>query len=320
MTGKTTTRTISDDVYLLAGLLGDVITSIAGEKAFDLEEDVRSLAKELRGGSEDAGEQLDALVRGADTDDLRMLIRAFTNYFQLINLAEDNERLRRVRRREQANPESPRRGSLREVVTLLAERGVTAGEIGEMLAQAQVRFVLTAHPTEARRRTVIDKLSRIFAIIRDLDQRQALPREIRRSRAWLASTIAELWTSNELRTHKPTVLDEVRAVLVYFGSTLVNVIPRIYRDLEEALADVFPDEPVTVPPFVTFGSWIGGDRDGNPFVTPDVTLEAMRIMREAALGFFEHRLTELAGRLSVSDHMVPPTRDLQPLLDTYGAM
>lgn len=313
-------RTISDDVYLLAGLLGDVIQSLAGPDAFELEEDVRALAKELRRNDPGAGERLDGLIRDADTDALRMLIRAFTNYFQLINLAEDNERIRRVRRREHANPELPRRGSLREVISLLQARGVTAAEIEALLEQAQVRFVLTAHPTEARRRTVIDKLSRIFAIIRDLDQQRALPWEIRRSRTWLASTIAELWTSNELRIQKPTVLDEVRAVLVYFGSTLVHVIPEIYRDLEEALADIYPDEPVRVPSFITFGSWIGGDRDGNPFVTPDVTLDALQIMRAAALGFLKHRLTELAGRLSVSERMVPPTELLTPLLERYGAL
>lgn len=313
-------RSISDDVYLLAGLLGEVIQSLAGPDAFELEEDVRALAKGLRRNDPGAGDRLDVMIREANTDALRMLIRAFTNYFQLINLAEDNERIRRVRRREHANPESPRRGSLREVISLLQQRGVTSAEIVALLEQAQVRFVLTAHPTEARRRTMIDKLSRIFSIIRDLDQQRALPWEIQRSRTWLASTIAELWTSNELRVQKPTVLDEVRAVLVYFGSTLVHVIPQIYRDLEEALADIYPGEPVKVPPFVTFGSWIGGDRDGNPFVTPDVTLEALQIMRDAALGFLKHRLTELAGRLSVSERMVPPTELLTPLLERYGAL
>lgn len=315
-----TNRSFSDDLYLLAGVLGDVIQQLAGQDAFDLEEEVRGLAKDLRKGVAGAGDRLDTVIQGADTGELRILIRAFTNYFQLINLAEDNERIRRVRRREHANPDAPRRGSIHEAVVMLANRGVTAEQISDMLAQAQMRFVLTAHPTEARRRTVIDKLARIFSLIRELDQRHALPREVRRARAWLASTIAELWTSNELRVQKPTVLDEVRAVLIYFGATLVNVIPEIYRDLETALGDVYPHSRVTVPPFLTFGSWIGGDRDGNPFVTPEVTVEALKIMREAAMGFLEHRLTELAGRLSVSDMMVPPVGLLDPLLARYGEM
>jgi phosphoenolpyruvate carboxylase len=185
-------------------LLGDVIRSVGGEHAFDLEEDVRAAAKDLRRGVTGADERLDAVIESADTDELRMLIRAFTNYFQLINLAEDNERIRRVRRREQHNPDSPRRGSIHEAIEALARRGISAAQMAEMLAQANVRFVLTAHPTEARRRTVIDKLSRIFATIRELDERDALPREVSRARAWLASTIAELWTSNELRVQKPT--------------------------------------------------------------------------------------------------------------------
>lgn len=311
-------RTFSDDQYLLAGILGDVIKALGGDAAFALEEDARRLGKELRQGSSDASERLDTLVRGADTLELRMLIRAFTNYFQLINLSEDNERIRRVRRRERQNPDRPRRGSIHETIRLLREHGVTAAEIERLLGVANVRFVLTAHPTEARRRTVIDKLARIFSVIRDMDERVARRSDVDRARTWLAATIAELWASNELHAAKLTVEDEIRAVLVYFGATLVDAIPLIYRDLEEALAAEYPDEFIPVPPFLTMGSWIGGDRDGNPFVTPSVTLQALAIMREAAIGFLDHRLTELAGRLSVSDRMVAPTSHLHDLLAAYG--
>ena len=313
-------RSLSDDVYLLAGLLGEVIQSLAGEEAFALEEEVRALAKQLRSGDAGAGVALEGIIQEADTADLRILIRAFTNYFQLINLSEDNERIRRLRVREHANPDQPRRGSIREAIAILARRGVDAATVQALLHEAQVRLVLTAHPTEARRRTVIDKLARIFATIRDLDERHALPVEVTRARARLASTIAELWTSNEIRTAKPTVLDEVRAVLVYFGSTLVDVVPEIYRDLEEALAEAYPDDPISVPPFLTFGSWIGGDRDGNPFVTPDVTVEALGIMRTAALGYLEGRITELAGRLSVSELMVTREHTIEPLRASYAGL
>jgi phosphoenolpyruvate carboxylase len=181
-------------------------------------------------------------------------------------------------------------------------------------------MVLTAHPTEARRRTVIDKLARIFSVIRNLDEKRALPYELDRARIRLSATIAELWSSNEIRTAKPTVLDEVRAVLVYFGSTFVEVIPEIYRDLEEALAESYPGDEIPVPPFLTFGSWIGGDRDGNPFVTPAVTVEALHVMRTAALAWLEGRLTELSGRLSVSELMTSPATALEPLLERYREM
>ena len=311
-------RSLSDDVYLLAGLLGDVITSMAGEDAFELEEAARTLAKRLRRGEADAGNDLQVLVHESDTDDLRILIRAFTNYFQLINLAEDSERIRRLRMREHAEPAQPRRGSIRHAVQSMADAGVEADEMQRLLDKAQVRLVLTAHPTEARRRTVIAKLARIFAVIRELDERHALPHEVTRARGRLASTIAELWSSNELRSVSPTVLDEVRGVLVYFASTLVEVIPLIYRDLEEALQDVYPGHDITVPPFLTFGSWIGGDRDGNPFVTPDVTEQALQAMRTAAISMLEQRLTGLAGRLSLSDEMANSGDYLKPLITRYA--
>src|SRR5215216_7252707 len=146
-------RTLSDDVHLLAGLLGEVLRSSGGERAFLQTEAARTLAKDLRGGDIQAGIELDAMVRGLPDDEAETLVRAFTNYFQLINLAEDSERIRRIRNREVAEG-GPRRGSLMEAVRLLADHGVDAGQLAELLNHARVRLVLTAHPTEARRRTI----------------------------------------------------------------------------------------------------------------------------------------------------------------------
>ena len=313
-------RTFSSDLYLLVGILGDVIQETAGTEAFELEEAVRAGSKSLRAGSSEAGIVLDELISGADSDDLRMLIRAFTTYFQLNNIVEDNERIRRVRRREAQNSEAERRGSIGEAIGALARRGITAEQMQKMLDQADVRFVLTAHPTEAKRRTIIDKLARIFSTIRQLDEHSALPREIERARTMMASTIAGLWTSNELRITNPTVQDELRATLVYFGSSIAPVLVEIYRDIEEGLAFHYPNDAIIVPSFVRFGSWIGGDRDGNPFVTPEVTIEALDIMRGAAIDLLYDRLRWLAGRVSVHDDMVKPTALLDPLLERYGAM
>ena len=313
-------RTFSDDLYLLVGILGDVIQETAGPDAFALEEAVRAGGKQLRRGDPDAGKELDRLIKNADSDELRVLIRAFTNYFQLNNIVEDSERIRRVRRRESENPTAPRRGSIHETIHALARRGITADQMQTLLNQADIRFVLTAHPTEARRRTIIDKLSRIFHTIRDLDERQALPREVDRARTMMASAIAGLWTSNELRITQPTVQDELRATLVYFASSLAPVLIAIYRDIEEGMAAVYPDQQITVPSFVRFGSWIGGDRDGNPFVTPDVTTEALHMMRSAAIDLLHDRLTWLAGRVSVHTRMVRPSTRLDTLLAEYGVM
>ncbi len=316
----TTERTISDDIYLLGGILGEVIRTQAGEDAFALEEEVRALGKAYRAGDASAGIQLSALVSSCSIEQASVLIRAFTNYFQLINLAEDNERVRRIRRREAERAPAPRRGSIREAIMMLRDRGMSADDLRSLLARAQVRLVLTAHPTEARRRTIIDKQARVFRIIRDLDERRPLPAEAARARVRLASTIAELWSSNEVRAVQPTVLDELHAGLIHFRQTLVHVVPQIYRDLEEALADLYPDEFIPVPPFLTFGSWIGGDRDGNPNVTPAVTAATLRIMKDAALDFLDLRLGELAGRISVSTYVTGPAHQLEPLLESYRGL
>ncbi len=312
-------RTLSDDIYLLAGILGNVLRGSGGERAFAQTETARGLAKELRGGDIQAGVQLDSLVRELPDEEAETLVRAFTNYFQLINLAEDSERLRRIRRREAASS-GPRRGSIDEAIGLLATRGVDAAHLTALLASAQIRLVLTAHPTEARRRTIIAKLARIFGVLRDLDERTLLPDEAARARELLAHTIEEVWYSEDVRAAKLTVLDEVRTSLVYLLSTFVEVIPRIYRDLEDAIAKHYPGADFDIPPLLMLGTWIGGDRDGNPNVTPEVTREALGLMRAAALGLLEGRLIELAGRLSVSEALAGPATSLRPLVDRLATM
>jgi phosphoenolpyruvate carboxylase len=308
-------RTLSDDVNLLGGILGDVLRASGGERAFTLTESARALAKARRSGDLAAGANLDAFVHELRDDDAETLVRAFTNYFQLINLAEDSERIRRIRRRE-ATEARPRRGSLREAIGLLAARGIDADQLTALLAGAQIRLVLTAHPTEARRRTIIAKLARIFSVLRELDERETLPDEAERSRRLLAHTIEEVWYSDEVRTTELTVLDEVRTSLVYLLSTFAAVIPRIYRDLEEAIAEFYPGVEIDVPPLLVPGTWIGGDRDGNPNVTAEVTREALAIMRSAALALLEGRLVELAGRLSIAERIAGPAPLLEPLLAT----
>lgn len=307
------TRTLSDDVYLLAGLLGEVLQSSSGDRAFALTEEARANAKALRSGDLAAGQALDALVQNLSGDEAESLVRSFTNYFQLINLAEDSERVRRIRTREMRVP-GPRRGSVREAIGLLAERGVSAERLRDILIHAQIRLVLTAHPTEARRRTIIAKLARIFTVLRELDERNLTEDEASRLQQRLAHTIEELWYSDEVRAVGLTVLDEVRTSLVYLLSTFVEVMPQIYRDLEAAVAEFYPELNLDLPPLLMPGTWIGGDRDGNPFVTPDVTLQALDIMRTAALGLLESKLVELSGRISVAENISGPAPLLGPLI------
>lgn len=310
-------RSISDDIFLLGDLLGEVIRSQAGEEAFALEESVRALAKSHRQGDKEAGAALDALVAGLSIDDASLLIRAFTSYFNLINLSEDNERIRRIRRRELSSYPQARRGSIREAIRMLRDAGLSADDLRSLLERAEVRLVMTAHPTEARRRTVLEKQARIFRVLRDLDERDTRPDSVDRIRERLAATVAELWSSNEVRSFRLTVLDELQAILIHFRTTIFDVLPEIYRDIEEAVAEYFPGEDITIPPFLTFGSWVGGDRDGNPFVTPEVTRQTLTLMRDSCMVAIDGVLGQVAGRISVSDIVAGHSALLEPLLNDY---
>jgi phosphoenolpyruvate carboxylase len=307
-------RTMRDDIDLLGGLLGEVIQAQETTEAFALEERARALGKALRSGEEDAREQLTTLVAGLSIEHATVLVRAFTSYFRLVNLAEDSERVRRVRAREQEARPAPRRGSLREAIAIIAARDPSAESLRELLAQAEIRLVLTAHPTEARRRTTVAKLARVFAAIRELDEREPDVDDRAQMRARLAGTIQELWSSDEIRAVSPTPLDEVRAGLVYFDPTLFEVVPRLYRELEDAVESAYPGADIVVPPLVSFGSWIGGDRDGNPNVTATVTLRTLGLMRRLALDFLERRVTELAEHVSVSSVVTVRAALLEPAL------
>jgi phosphoenolpyruvate carboxylase len=311
----TASRTLHDDIGLLGGLLGQVIQAQERPEAFALEERARTLGKALRSGEETAGEQLAVLVAGLSIEEATVLVRAFTSYFRLVNLAEDNERVRRIRARERKEFPAPRRGSLREAIGIIAARGTSPESLRELLTQAEIRLVLTAHPTEARRRTTVAKLARIFAAIRELDDRNVAAEELARTRARLASTIQELWSSDEIRAISPTPLDEVRAGLVYFHSTLFEAVPRLYQELEDAVESAYPGARIVVPPLLSFGSWIGGDRDGNPNVTAAVTLQALGLMRQTALDFLERRVERLAERVSVSSLVTDRAPLLEPVLE-----
>ena len=312
MSPLASTRSFQDDRSLLLDVFTDVVTRAEGSECLDLHERSVALARAARGGDEAAAQGLADLVASLDVEKADVLVRSITRWFQLINLAEDNERIRRVRDREVRDAPAPRRGSLSDAVQRLRNDGLDAESVRGLLAQAEVRLVLTAHPTEARRRTTIEKLARVFAVLRDLDERPGIP--IAEARRRLAPTVQELWGSDELRAVSPTVLDEVRASLIWFATTLTAEVPQLYRDLDVALAEVFPDADIPVPPLLTFGSWIGGDRDGNPFVTPEVTIEALGVMRDQALRFLEQRMEMLAGRVSLSERITGPAQGLDRVL------
>jgi phosphoenolpyruvate carboxylase len=307
-------RDFAADEALLTDVLREVIAMGGGRDALRLLDDAVALGQEARLGDERAADKLAELVAGLSLDETEVLVRSLTRWFQLVNLAEDNERVRRLRARDAADPERPRDGSLRHVISALHDAGTTEDELDEVLSNAELRLVMTAHPTEARRRTTIDKLARVFAVLRELDERSHAPTSDARRR--LLATVQELWGSDDLRAAELTVADEVRGGLIHFSSTLADTIPRIYRDLEEAVAEFYPAAAPRppVPPLLSFGSWIGGDRDGNPFVTPETTVSALELMREQCLRLTEAQLEQLAGRLSLSERLTGSAPALEPIL------
>ncbi|MGA2471433.1 MAG: phosphoenolpyruvate carboxylase [Solirubrobacteraceae bacterium] len=309
-----TPRDFDSDANLLTEVLDEVIRASDGDGAHVLREQTVALSHAIRAGDAEAPDELAKLVAGLDLHQAETLVRSLTRFFQLVNLAEDNERVRRLRARAAREAPAPRRGSLRHAVATLASTGTTAAELQALLDRGELRLVMTAHPTEARRRTTIDKLARIFRVVRELDEQTAADLDEARER--LLGTVQELWGSDELRSFTVTVLDEVRGGLVYFTTTLADTIPRVYRDLEQAIAELYPDAGITVPPLLTFGSWIGGDRDGNPFVTPEATIEALGLMRECCLRYLEDRVELLAGRLSLSERVTGPVEGLEEILRT----
>jgi phosphoenolpyruvate carboxylase len=305
-------RDFDADESLLTEVLDEVVRRSNGEAALELHNRAVSLSTEALNIPGTAADRLAALVADLDLDRSEVLVRSLTRWFQLVNLAEDNDRVRRLRRRDLEEAPAPRRGSLREAISRLAARGVTPAEMGVLLRRAELRLVMTAHPTEARRRTTLEKLERVFRVLRELDERPDA--DIEDARRQLLATVEELWGSDELRAITLTVLDEVRGGLVHFITTIADTVPRVYRDLERALAEYYPGEEIEVPPLLAFGSWIGGDRDGNPNVTPETTIATLELMRVMCLRFLQERIELLAGRLSLSDRISGHATPLEPIL------
>jgi phosphoenolpyruvate carboxylase len=292
---------LSANIHLLGDLLGETIIEQEGREIFELEEKVRSLAKSWRAGDNAAGEQIKALIPDL-VDDLPKalaVLKAFTTYFQLVNLAEDEQRTQVLRRRTADAQASgvPGRETIQEAIARLHGEGVTAAEMRGILSNLFIRPVLTAHPTETKRQAILTKLRTLAETVRRLNRDDLLPLEADELMDRLREDILLLWQSDETRDRPPTVLDEVRTGLYFFEATLYNVLPEIYDEFARALALAYPDEQFDVPTFLSYGSWIGGDRDGNPFVTVEVTEEALRTMKEAILTLYNVTVDELYHNL-----------------------
>ncbi|MDF2837743.1 MAG: Phosphoenolpyruvate carboxylase, partial [Paenibacillus sp.] len=238
------------------------------------------------------------------------VIRAFAIYFQLVNIAEQNHRIRRKRDYEVATGEAVQRGSIESAIQDLKERNIAVEDVQEILSGISLELVMTAHPTEATRRAVLDIHKRIAEDVMQLDNPTLTYREREKLKEKLLNEVLILWQTDELRDRKPTVIDEVRNGLYYFDETLFEVLPNVYEELERCLAKYYPEERWHVPTYLRFGSWIGGDRDGNPSVKAKVTWETLQLHRQLAIRKYEEKLGGLMDLLSFSTNLVTVSDEL----------
>ncbi|MEO8804860.1 MAG: phosphoenolpyruvate carboxylase [Burkholderiaceae bacterium] len=298
-------KPLVDDIRLLGRILGDVIREQEGKTAFELVERVRQLSVAYRLKSDaQAGRALDRLLKNLSGDQTVSVIRAFSYFSHLANIAEDRHHVRRRDHHERQG--HLHEGSLTMTLERLAQADIRAADIASTLARAYISPVLTAHPTEVQRKSILDAERAIAELV---EQRDTLhtDRERAENEALMRARVTQLWQTRMLRTAKLTVSDEIENALSYYRSTFLRQIPRLYRDIEQAL----PGHDIA--PFFRMGNWIGGDRDGNPFVTADTLRMALARQSETVLRFYLTEAHELGAELSISATLAPVSADMLKL-------
>jgi phosphoenolpyruvate carboxylase len=299
------------EVRLLGDLLGQVLVDYGGPELLDDVELLRRTVIAARDSDEDE-RTADRLVASWSLERAAQVARAFTCYFQLVNLAEERHRARALREREREP--KPLAESLAEAVAEIRSLHGDA-KLRDLLGDFLVQPVLTAHPTESRRRAVVAAVTRVGAQLEVLEDPRAADREQREARRRLLEDIDVLWRTAQLRSTQLRPLDEVRSVMSVFDESLFQAVPAIYRDLESALRL----DDGSVPPFLRFGSWVGGDRDGNPSVTAEVTVQAMEIQADHVLRGLEAAAARVARALTVDAQTTPPSAELVARLEQLRA-
>ncbi len=303
-----------EDVRLLGRILGDTLREQEGEETFQLVENVRRSAVRFRKTQDDRDkEQLEKMLDALTPAETLSVVRAFSYFSQLTNIAEDLHHNRRHRAHLKAGS-PPKDGSLLLALERLEEKQVSPDVLQSFLNSALISPVLTAHPTEVQRKSILDCHLIISSLLSNRDRLEMTPDELAENENALRRFVLILWQTRMLRTAKLTVRDEIRNGLEFYRYTFLTEIPKIYANLEQQLETRF-DKDIKLPALLKVGSWIGGDRDGNPFVTHDVMQYAVQQHSELA---FEHYLNEthiLGTRLSLTDRLVDVSDELRKLAD-----
>jgi len=312
---KDSSLPLRKDVKLFGDMLGEILVYQGGSQLIDTVEKFREKAKLLRDEySEEAYQEFKDEIQQLDPIIREQVIRSFEIFFILVNVAEQNHRIRRRREYLLEEDVLTQPLSIESAIRALKKNRIDAKTVEEALSTLSLELIITAHPTESTKRSVLEIQERIAAILMEMDSPLLTKSERVALRDKLFNEVVILWQTDELRHHKPTVLDEVRSGLYYFDHTLFDVLPEIHRELEENFERYYPYDEWEVPNFLTFGSWIGGDRDGNPFVTHDITWDTLLLQRELVLSKYQERLTDLMKRYSFSTTRVKVSDELEQRL------
>ncbi len=303
------------DIRLLGRILGDTVRDQEGADVFDLVERIRQTSIRFhRDNDSPARRELEIILDSMSTGETVRIVRAFSYFSHLANIAEDQNNIRQMRARSSAGG-SPQRGTLALTLAHARAAGFGSAELRRFFGGALVSPVLTAHPTEVRRKSTIDREMEIAALLDRRERVQQTPEEAEATDEQLRRAVLTLWQTNLLRRTKLTVLDEVANGLSFYDYTFLHEVPRLHCTLEDRLNAAGPDDAGELASFLRIGSWIGGDRDGNPFVTADVMRGTLRLQSSCVLRFYLDQLHALGGELSLAAHLADVSEELRTLAE-----
>jgi phosphoenolpyruvate carboxylase len=305
---------LREEIRLLGRILGDTVRDQEGADVFDLVERIRQTSIRFhRDNDKPARRELELILDSMSTSQTVRIVRAFSYFSHLANIAEDQNNIRQMRARSSAGG-TPRPGTLPLTLAHARAAGFSAADLRKFFSEALISPVLTAHPTEVRRKSTIDREMEIAALLDRRERVQLTPEEREASDEQLRREVLTLWQTNLLRRTKLTVLDEVANGLSFYDYTFLHEVPRLHCALEDRLneGDVAPGELTS---FLRMGSWIGGDRDGNPFVTAEVMRGTLKLQSSRVLRFYLEELHVLGSELSMAAHLADVSKDLRNLAE-----
>jgi phosphoenolpyruvate carboxylase len=305
---------LRNDIRLLGRILGDTVRDQEGADVFDLVERIRQTSIRFhRDEDRQARSELEQTLDGMSISKTVLIVRAFSYFSHLANIAEDQNTIRQMRTRSAAKG-APRAGALADTLAMAQAAGLTPAELRQFFKTAQVSPVLTAHPTEVRRKSTMDREMEVAHLLDRRERVQLTPEEAQASDEQLRRAVLTLWQTNLLRRTKLTVLDEVANGLSFYDYSFLQEVPRLICGLEDKL-NAGDETAGEVASFLRMGSWIGGDRDGNPFVTADVMRGTLRLQSSRVLQFYLEELHALGAELSIAAHLADVSAELRALAE-----